>query len=271
VGWWALNKLRDSAAALDPAAQRRRRDLMAISVLIEGTKRAGTRAELFMPIRKTSPALKHGGYSATALLPGEDRAAFEKLHRDLVNELTPNGRLEEDVVATIARLMWRKQNLDNYEIAQLAVMGAELFRNERFGILSSRISPPDPAGSMAELDELLSAAQQAGEAKGGPSSQQKQRIERAAEVVAQRIAAEDAIADQYSKMAEEVFEIARIATLNRLVKELAVAERLDAMIDRCLKRLLFLRGIKSLDPSTKSAALPSSPKPRAALSTINRR
>ena len=32
-------------------------------------------------IKRRYPALKHGGYSADALLPGEDRAAFEKLHR----------------------------------------------------------------------------------------------------------------------------------------------------------------------------------------------
>jgi hypothetical protein len=31
-------------------------------------------------VKKIHPALKHGGYSATGLLPGEDPAAFEKLH-----------------------------------------------------------------------------------------------------------------------------------------------------------------------------------------------
>jgi hypothetical protein len=30
--------------------------------------------------------VKHGGYSRTTLLPGEDPAAFEKLHNDLVAE-----------------------------------------------------------------------------------------------------------------------------------------------------------------------------------------
>src|SRR6266404_5199599 len=29
---------------------------------------------------KVHPALKHAGYSATTLLPGEDSAAFDKLH-----------------------------------------------------------------------------------------------------------------------------------------------------------------------------------------------
>jgi hypothetical protein len=70
--------------------------------------------------KKIHPALKHAGYSATALLPGEDRAAFEKLHRALIAEFTPLGALEEDIVADLARLLWRKQNLATFRIAQLA-------------------------------------------------------------------------------------------------------------------------------------------------------
>ena len=62
---------------------------------------------------KFPPALKHGAYSGTTLLPGEDPAAFEKLHADLVTELTPVGPLEEDIVVTIARLAWRKQKSFN--------------------------------------------------------------------------------------------------------------------------------------------------------------
>ena len=37
------------------------------------------------------PALKHGGYSTTTLLPGENRSEFEKLHEDLITEFRPNG------------------------------------------------------------------------------------------------------------------------------------------------------------------------------------
>ena len=66
------------------------------------------------------PALKHGAYSATAVLPGENRAEFEKLHRDLIAELTPSGALEDDIVMNIARLVWRKQNLATLRIAERA-------------------------------------------------------------------------------------------------------------------------------------------------------
>ena len=66
------------------------------------------------------PALKHGAYSATTVLPGESRAEFEKLHRDLVAEFSPSGALEDDIVMTIARLVWRKQNLATLRIAEHA-------------------------------------------------------------------------------------------------------------------------------------------------------
>ena len=49
-----------------------------------------------------------------ALLPGEDAVAFEKLYDDLIIEWNPVGPLETDIVASIAHLTWRKQNLSTY-------------------------------------------------------------------------------------------------------------------------------------------------------------
>lgn len=43
-----------------------------------------------------------------------------------------------------------------------------------------------------------------------------------------------------------------LLTMEHLMDELAVVERLNAMISRCLKQLLFVRGLKSL-PSPASA------------------
>jgi hypothetical protein len=60
-----------------------------------------------MPVqaKKYHPALKHAGYAATGILPGENPAEFEKLHQDLIAEFGPSGALENDVVATMARLV----------------------------------------------------------------------------------------------------------------------------------------------------------------------
>jgi hypothetical protein len=50
-------------------------------------------------------------------------------------------------------------------------------------------------------------------------------------------------------------------TIERLMKELELVERLDAIVDKCLKRLLIVRGVKSvaLTPPPES---PQIPKPR---------
>ena len=75
-----------------------------------------------MPVRakKLHPALKHAAYSAVGLLPGENKGEFEKLHRDLIAEYAPNGVSEDDIVSTMAHLLWRKQNLATFRVASLA-------------------------------------------------------------------------------------------------------------------------------------------------------
>ena len=71
-------------------------------------------------VSKIPPALKHGIYSATTILPGESSAAFAKLRRDIIAELAPTGPLEHDTVESIVRLVWRKQNLATFRIAERA-------------------------------------------------------------------------------------------------------------------------------------------------------
>jgi hypothetical protein len=93
-------------------------------------------------VQKAHPALKHGAYSATTILPGEDSTAFKKLHRELIAEFSPEGTLERDAVDTMARLLWRKQNLATFRVAELA-------REHRDAIQSERI-----AAALAEKDRL---------------------------------------------------------------------------------------------------------------------
>jgi hypothetical protein len=171
--------------------------------------------------KRIPPALKHGGYSANALLPGEDRAAFEKLHRGLIAELAPDGALEEDTVASIARLLWRKQNLATFSNAELA-------RKRCF-----------------EITEEMKR-----EAGIRYHDQDHLEVEQAADARARK-----ELGEMY-----ELVEIGGEATLDHLMKKLDVHDRLDAMIDRCLKRLLFVRGLKSLAPPAETVSLPPAEK-----------
>ena len=49
-------------------------------------------------VDRIPPALKHGAYAATAVLPGESQAAFENLHRGLIAEYAPSGVYEQHIV-----------------------------------------------------------------------------------------------------------------------------------------------------------------------------
>src|SRR6516164_2036432 len=90
-----------------------------------------------VPKKKHHPALKHGLYSVTGVLPGEDRAALEQLRRDLMADLRVEGPAERDIVETIARLSWRKQILETPRIAESA--------RERASAIGSRVpSTPPP-------------------------------------------------------------------------------------------------------------------------------
>ena len=48
-------------------------------------------------------------------------------------------------------------------------------------------------------------------------------------------------------------EIGKTATVDCLMRDLEVQDRLDSMIGKCLKRLLFLRGLKSISSTSYSA------------------
>jgi hypothetical protein len=180
---------------------------------------------------KGSPALKHGGYSGLTLLPGENRFAFEKLRRELFDELKPQGRLEQEIVTDIARLTWRKQNLGNYQNIKLAQILADILTTSST-VVDAQAALEDFVKSVPNYKGILEAEHR---------------------VKAQEQNASEAEAERFFKERD----IMKMATLEGLMRELEVEDRLGAMIERCIKRLVLLRGLKSLDRSPKVASPPA--------------
>ena len=172
------------------------------------------------PANRIHPALKHGAYAATAVLPGESRAAFEKLHRDLVAEHAPSGVHEEHIVMNMARLIWRNDNLGTLCIAERA---------------QSRCS------AIYEKLNAESSIPTVGAAKREKNVQ----------------AAEDQARKELGDTYEQLVELGEAATIDGLTRELDVKERLAALVDKSLKQLLLLKGLKSI-----SAPPPSAPPKR---------
>jgi hypothetical protein len=179
---------------------------------------------------KGSAALKHGGYSGLTLLPCEDRLAFEKLRRELFAELRPQGRLEEEIVTDVARLTWRKQNLGKYELTQLLRIFEDVL------ITSCRV-----IGAKTDTEEFVKSA-----------DIYTDILEMKDQLKTQEQSASEAETEKLLKQ----YDLCKMATLEGLMREWEVEERLGAMIDKCLKRLLFVRGLKSLDRSAEVASSP---------------
>lgn len=82
-------------------------------------------------------AYKHGVFSRTAIVPGEDPNEFEALHLDLVREWMPDGATEEEAVLCIAEGMWRKcrvQRLIEFEFEKNTADPSLPSYNEHLGL-----------------------------------------------------------------------------------------------------------------------------------------
>jgi hypothetical protein len=180
--------------------------------------------------KRIPPALKHGIYSAIGLLPTEDPVEFEKFKLEISDDYKPVGRSEKIIVEEIACLQWRLQHLSTFGVAMRA-------RNRRSAIYSKlpatgwyprlvgfEEAEPDPR-SPEELEALRKSVVKEARTELGP--------------------------------AIELAEIGDVATVEHLEKELGIRERLHGMIARLEKRLLYLRGIKSISSSSAT----SSPQP----------
>jgi hypothetical protein len=88
---------------------------------------------------KNPSALKHGAHSSITLLPGEDEAAFNKLHDGLKEEFAPVGPLEQDIIRSMACLVWRKQNLATFYKVEHAIHRCEAIQSEAIDAAMPRL------------------------------------------------------------------------------------------------------------------------------------
>jgi hypothetical protein len=126
----------------------------------------------------------------------------------------------------MARLIWRKQNLSTYQLAERAKRRVSAIRSE----LVPYEMPSHPYADEMHDPEEVRAAEHAAE--------QKARKE-------------------LGKSVWELVEMDDDVTIDHLLSELSVVDRLDGMIDRCIKRLLLVRGLKSISsPNPRPLRLP---------------
>jgi hypothetical protein len=168
--------------------------------------------------KKLPPALKHGAFSATTILPGESASEFKELHQSIIAELNLEGVLEHEVGLSVAHRIWRKKHLAIFLTAEHA--------QARFTDIQMSLQE---AGATDLFEEARPAAEK----------QARQELGEAYSLV----------------------EIGEGVTLDSLARQLAILERLDRGIEADYKRLLLVRGVKSLSVAPKPVARERFPAP----------
>jgi hypothetical protein len=201
------------------------------------------------PGKKNPPALnavKHGGFSNLAVLPGEDAEEFMKLSKELDDELKPSGPLEVDVLFHIAKLIWRKRKLGTYRRAEIArgKWAPYLVDDADPEYVLDRALKSRAVAEMQRVVRLLGDEEQvANESKLLPAL--KEMNSNIVELVkpdgtdTTKLLRDEEIDLRLAQLGEEI-------TPDKLFRELEVVDRLDAMIGHAVKRLMQLKAMKQM-------------------------
>jgi hypothetical protein len=206
-------------------------------------------------------AVKHGAFANTAILPGEDRREFEKLHSGLIEEWAPVGPTEEDAVLSIAKGVWRKRRLQKFLHAEIEIWRsdpehplydhAEGLRNllnimEAAPILDL-MEAPDAFESVIRLAiestpsyhaTILERMCPREQFKSASAWLQALRM-----VISGLLRGVERDGEEPDVLLDRS---AKVHTPDVVNHELAVDERIDAMIDRAVKRLVQTKAMKQM-------------------------
>lgn len=202
--------------------------------------------------KKHSNAVKHGVFTPVAILPGEHPLEFEALHSAVIEEWAPMGPTEEDAVLSIAKAMWRKGRIQKFlrgkamkcrfDARHPAYDEVDVLRGFS-GVLALA---PDC------LDELLNCPFLSGKRKAHlhekfPPDEFETTTARA-QAIRNEINSEILPSlERYDKPNGVSFmEAASILEQDDFKNEIALEERIDAMIDRAVKRLVQIKAMKQM-------------------------
>jgi hypothetical protein len=227
--------------------------------------------------------MKHGGFSKTALFPWEDQTDFEALRDSLREEWQPSGALEEDAVLTMLTCIWRKQRirdkrefdtlaaLQEKEFVDLTAQPEPLFDTQHEQTMHALRNRPASSGKRVgdrvsdllgfsaslyrQLDgqflELMISMMDKEFSTHLRQEVPKENYPRTAEwVVALKHEVDNVllprIRDEIGSPANLAAKAAAFLTPDRIIADLTLEERLDAMIDRAMRRLAQSKMMKEV-------------------------
>jgi cytosine/adenosine deaminase-related metal-dependent hydrolase len=215
---------------------------------------------------KRPNAHKHGAFSATAIFPGEDEQEFEELHAALVEEWMPVGATEEDAVLSIAKAVWRKRRVQKFLQAEfMGYAGDPTHRSydEVIGLHAfAALMKEAPETAFQNYGKRCLRPERISHLKEKIRRSQFQSISEWAQAVINEINSLITAAINDNPEGAQVaalFHSAATVSNDLFKQELALDERLDAMIDRAVKRLIQTKAMKQMLSQTTTARLDERP------------
>ena len=196
---------------------------------------------------KKGNALKHGANAKEVMLWSEKYEDYESLRAELYLEFTPSGSTEEHLVQTLLDLRWRRRRLDCYERItiqkRLDKIREENETSRHIENLRSFASEFNEAADAEKVEALLATL--------SPlySNTVRDRwpllTDEDPSTWGPKIA-KGLLAWIPPKRHEQADEFIAIVDLETFDVALARIERVDAMIDRTIKRLMQIKTMKQM-------------------------
>jgi hypothetical protein len=220
-------------------------------------------------VSKRGNALKNGANARAVMLWSERYEDYDSLRADLYLEFTPSGSTEEYLVRTLLDLRWRRRRLDCYERITTQKRLNEIREDNKNSRDLEYVAAFAPEFKEADSVEKVEAILSRLPPGYGEAILSNFPFEVGAEPATWGFKIGEALAQWEPKIRHEgADEFAEIFDLDTFDDDLARMERLDAMIDRTIKRLMQVKTMKQmhsrLEPKLINLAAVKSPLPRDA-------
>jgi hypothetical protein len=216
-------------------------------------------------VNKRSNAQKHGAFSKITILPGEDPEELEALLADVNGEYQPEGATEEHIVLNLAQAIWQRRRLDKFAVAQL---NANTYKPDRLGYdevaaferfrdgLEISCEIQGSVNYWERCFRFLSDAVAGNLRKQFPHDEAKSHEEWVAAVVSKVDTSWVPLArHRATGLRQELLaKSADYLPPDSFLAQAELHERLEANIDRCIKRLAQVNAFKDVLRSQKAAS-----------------
>jgi hypothetical protein len=196
---------------------------------------------------KKRNALKHGANAQEVMLWSEKYEDYESLRADLFMEYNPSGSTEEYLVRALLDLRWRRRRLDCYDRITTQKQLDEIRRDNEISRDLENLAAFAPEFKEANSVEKVEAAL----SRFSPGYREVilslAPLEVGAEPTKWGLKIGEALARlKPATRHEGADEFIKIFDLDTFDEDLARIERLDAMIDRTIKRLMQVKTMKQM-------------------------